>query len=160
MAGFLDETYGVLDERRARWTKRLVLWGLVVVVVGLSLYFGFRNWSQERTIQKFLTLLQQKDYQDAYKMWGCTPDSPCKYYGPDKFTEDWGPESPAANAAALKVVNVDACGAGVVFDVSVPNSDGVGLWVERDTNVISFAPWKRCPGRHLHLWEFLKSRFS
>jgi hypothetical protein len=32
--------------------------------------------------------------------------------------------------------------------------------VERKTDIISFAPWPRCPGAHLQIIRFLKSRFS
>ena len=69
MAGFLD-TYGVVDERRERRTKRIVLWGLAVVIVGATLYFTFHNWRQEQEVKQFFGLLQQKDFQDAYQMWG------------------------------------------------------------------------------------------
>ncbi len=159
MAGYLD-AYGAADERRERRTKRIVLWALVVVVVAAALYFTFRNWRQEQLVKQFFTLLQQKDYQGAYKLWGCTPDTPCKYYPPDKFTEDWGPSSAYADAGAIKIANEDTCGSGVVFTVESPKSQPIGLYVERDSNVITFAPWPRCPGRHLRLWEFLKSRFG
>ena len=160
MDGFLDASYGVKDERKERLIKRIVIWGLSAIVVGLILFFTFRNWSEEREIKRFLALLEQKQYQDAYKLWGCSQDTPCKNYGPEQFNEDWGPASPFANVSAAKIVNVDACGGGVVFDLEVPNAPGVGLWVERDTNIIGFAPWVRCPGRHLQLWQFIKSHFG
>jgi hypothetical protein len=159
MAGYLD-AYGVADEHRERRIKRIVLGGLAIVIVGAALFFTFRNWRQEQVVKQFLELLQQKDYQDAYKLFGCTQDNPCKNYPPERFTEDWGPSSSFASAAAAKITNIDACGDGVVFRIEVPNAENIGLWVERETNVISFAPWVRCPGRHLQLWEFLKSRFG
>ena len=159
MAGYLD-AYGVADEQRERKVKRIVLWGLAGAVVCGALFFTFRNWRQEQVVKQFFTLLQQKDYQDAYKLWGCTQDNPCKYYPAEKFTEDWGPSSPFAAVAVAKIANVEACGGGVVFNIEGPAAQNIGLWVERDTNVISFAPWTRCPGRHLQLWEFLKSRFG
>jgi len=159
MAGYLD-AYGAGEERRERLIKRIVIWGLAVVIAGSALYFTFRNWRQEQVVKHFLSLLQQKQYQDAYRLWGCTQDSPCKYYPPDKFTEDWGPDSSYANAAAAKIDHVDACGAGVVFSISFPQKEPVALWVERDTNIISFAPWPRCPGRHWRIREFVKSLFS
>src|SRR6266852_4333984 len=104
MAGYLD-AYGVSDERRERRTKRIFLWGLAAAIVLSVLYFTFRTWSQERVVKQFLTLLQQKNYQDAYKLWGCTPDTPCKYYPPEKFTEDWGPSSPFSDPSAIKIAH-------------------------------------------------------
>ena len=49
---------------------------------------------------------------------------------------------------------------GVVFDMAYPGADDFGLWVERQSKVISFAPWPRCPGPHLQVWQFLKSHFG
>jgi hypothetical protein len=34
------------------------------------------------------------------------------------------------------------------------------LDIERSTNVISFAPWAECPGRHLHIGTWLRSLFG
>ena len=159
MSGFLD-SYGVDDQRRENRTKKIVLWGLGVLIVGTVLYFTFHTWRQERVIKSFLAALEQKDYHGAYLIWGCTPEDPCKYYPPEKFIEDFGPTGEFAKIVNAKIENVDSCGEGVVFRFSMRIGDGGALWVQRDTNAISFAPWPRCPGRHLHLWEFLKSRFS
>jgi hypothetical protein len=156
MAGFLD-AYGAGDERRERRTKRIVIWGLAALVVLSALYFTFRTWRQEQVVKQFLTLLRQKDYQGAYKLWDCP--APCRYYPPDKFIEDWGPSGTYADVASAHVENVDYCDSGVVFTLVFPKIDPIGLYVLRETNLISFAPWPRCPGPHLHLSEFLK-RFS
>lgn len=160
MARILDENYGVAEARRGRLIKRIVLWGLAAVIVATVGYFSLRTWTERHTVNTFLQDLQQQKYQVAYTMWGCTQDTPCKYYPPEKFTEDWGPSSPYANAAAFKVEHTDFCNDGVVFDLSYPKSDDIGLWVSRSTHVISFAPWTRCPGRHLELGQFFHSLFS
>jgi len=157
MAGYLDE-YGVKDARRERRTKQIVIWGLAAVIVGTSVFFYFRDWSEERVMNRFTTLLKEQKYQEAYKMWE-TPDS-AKFYPPEKFTEDWGPSGAYKNAAAMKIQDVDTCNAGVVFNIAYPGAENFGLWVERSTGVISFAPWPRCPGSHLQVWQFLKSRFG
>jgi hypothetical protein len=160
MGGFLDASYGVAEARRGKLIKRIVVWGGFAVVVGVVLYFWFHNWKQEQTVKQFFSLLEQKKYQEAYAMWGCTADHPCKYYGPEKFIEDWGASSPYANVPSVKIEHEDTCGNGVVFDIEVPNHDPQGLFVDKETNTVSFAPEARCPGRHLQLWEFLKSRFG
>src|ERR1700730_3208318 len=118
MAGYLD-AYGAGDERRERRNKRILLWGLTVVIVTAVLYFTFRDWREERAGKQFLTLLEQKDYQGAYKLWGCSPETPCKYYPPERFTEDFGPSSAFADPAAAKILHVDTCGNGVVFEIAV-----------------------------------------
>lgn len=157
MPGYLDD-YGVVDAKRERRKKQIVIWGLAILLVGTSGFFYFRNWSEERTIDRFFGLLKEQKYSDAYKLWQ-TPES-AKFYPPQKFTEDWGPNGIYKNASSLKIRNVDACNAGVVFWVSYSGAEDFGLWVDRSTGIVSFAPWVRCPGRHLRIWEFLKERFG
>jgi len=158
MAGFLD-AYGVADQRRERLIKRIVLWGGSAVVVAAILYFSLRTHSQERVVSQFFQELEHRQYQDAYKLWGC-PEN-CKYYPPDKFLEDWGPGSQYAKTSSFKIEHVDFCDEGVVFDLSYPNTrEDLGLWVNRSTNFISFYDTPRCPGRHLQLGAFLRSLFS
>jgi hypothetical protein len=155
MAGYLD-AYGVADQRRERRIKRIVIWGLSTAVTVAILYFGLRTRSQEQVMSQFLDELAHQKYQDAYKLWGC-PEN-CKYYPPDKFLEDWGPSGKYAKISHEKIEHVDYCDDGVVFDLNLPDNDG--LWVNRSTNFISFYDSPRCPGRHLQLGAFLKSLFS
>ncbi len=162
MPGFLDSTYGVSDARRERRIKIIVLSTLGILIAGTILFFSFRTYKQERVVKQFVTLLREKNYQEAYKLWGCTQDTPCKYYPPERFTEDWGPAGQYKDAGDAKILNADVCGSGVVFGMKIPNADPFGLWVESSTNILGFAPngWVRCPGPHLQIWEFIKSKFS
>lgn len=159
MAGFLDasETPVSPYEGKRKW---IVLGGVLVVVVGIALYFTFQNLPQERVVKQFFALLADKQYQDAYKLWGCTPEKPCKYYAQDRFLEDWGPNGMYRDATYAQVEYVDSCGDGVVFDVARPGKPEFGLNVDRATNTLGFAVEARCPGPHLHLMEFIKSRFG
>jgi hypothetical protein len=162
MPGFLDSTYGVADARRERRRRRIILWSLTVLIVAGILFFSFHNWKQERVVKQFISLLKQQNYQDAYKLFGCTQETPCKYYPPEKFNEDWGPAGEYKDAGDAKIQNEDVCGSGVIFTVAIPKKAPLGLWVETATNVLGFAPngWDRCPGKHWQIWESLKSRFS
>jgi hypothetical protein len=162
MAGFLDSSYGLAETRRARRIKLVVFWTLGVVILGGILFFTFRNWRQERVVNQFIALIKQQDYQDAYKLWGCTQETPCKYYPPEKFNEDWGPAGQYKDAGEAKIDNEDVCGSGVIFTVLIPKLEPFGLWVESSTNILGFAPngWSRCPGNHLHVREYLKSLFK
>jgi hypothetical protein len=162
MSGFLDPTYGVTEARRTRRIKLIAIWSISIVVVAGILFLTFRNWRQEQVVKQFISLLKQGNYQDAYKLWGCTQETPCKYYPPEKFNEDWGPAGQYKDAGNAKIENVDVCGSGVIFTMDVPKLDPFGLWVESSNNVLGFAPngWARCPGRHLQIWENLKSLFK
>lgn len=158
MAGYM-EGYGAGDEARSRWIKRIFYIGLPAVLVLTGAFFYFRTWTQERALSAFLDTLKQQKYEDAYRMW-CTPEHPCRYYPLEKFKEDWGPEGQYRNLASLKIQSVDYCGEGVVFETTYPDSETFGLWVERETNIISFAPYQRCPGKHLQLGPLLKKIFG
>jgi hypothetical protein len=162
MSGFLDAYEGQAERqyRRTLLVKRVVLWGSLTAIAASILFYAFRTHSQEQVVKQFLDDLRRQQYQEAYRLWGCTPDTPCKYYPPEEFTEDWGPSSRYSNASAFQVEHVDFCNDGVVFDLAYPSMENVGLWVQRSSNVISFAPWPRCPGRHLQLGAFLRSLFS
>jgi hypothetical protein len=159
MAGYLD-TYGVADQRR----ERIVKWSLIIGISTLLLliigYYTFRTHTQERVMAQFIDDLQHQQYMEAYKLWGCPQN--CRLYPADEFLKDWGPGSKMAKASDFKIQHVDYCGDGVVFDLSYPNTDDIGLWVNRSTNIISFyaEDTPRCPGPHMQLGAFLKSLFS
>ena len=159
MAGYLDE-YGVTDARREQNIKHVAIGVVIAAILGASAFFFFRNRAEERVVSAFLSALRNKSYQEAYGMWGCTPQTPCKYYSPERFIEDWGEAGTYKNPVDMKIAHIDACDTGVVFDLSYPGADAAGLWVERQTKILSFAPWARCPGPHLQIIEFLKSRFG
>jgi|SRR5579864_3825638 len=159
MAGYL-EAYGAGEERRARIVKRSLIYTISTLIVLTVLYLWFRNYSQERVVKHFFSLLQEKRYQEAYALWGCTQDHPCKYWGPEKFNEEWGPSSPYSNVPAIKVTHEDSCGNGVVFDIESPKNPPEGLFVDKESNTLSYAPQARCPGPHWQIWEYIKSRFS
>src|SRR5579863_6029225 len=131
MGSYLDAyaAAGQQSERRGKIVKRVAVSALIGAVVATVAYFSLRTWNQEHVVNQFLEDLQRKDYQNAYKLWGCTPETPCKDYTSDKFNEDWGPSSPYSNAAALKVEHIDFCDSGVVFNVTYPHQEELGLWV-------------------------------
>jgi len=162
MPSYLD-TYGEEGARsaaRAKVVKRTIITVLGIALLSVIGYFTFRTHSQEKVVDQFMSDLRQGNYQAAYGLWGCSERTPCKDYTADKFDRDWGPKSAYPNAAQLRVDNVDYCDTGVVFTVTYPQQETVGLWVDRNTNVIGFAPWTRCPGNHLQLKQFFRSLFS
>lgn len=137
------EGYGVEDAKRERITKRIVLAALGAVVVAVILFFTLRNYPQKKQIKAFLAYLEQQDYRNAYRLWGCAPSSPCSDYTFDKFMEDWGPKSGHA-IAAVRIARTRSCSSGVIFILNFSKSDEVDLWVDRKQRNIGFAPWPVC----------------
>jgi hypothetical protein len=143
--------YGAGDEARARRRKLIILSALAIVVVAVTLYTLLHNYREQRAADGFLQALRSHDYQSGYRMWGCTDQNPCRDYTFDRFMADWGPKGTYADPGRLSYGDVDACGGGVVFTIDYPGGEPAGLYVDRSTKVLSFAPWPRCPGRH---WNF------
>ena len=161
MSSYL-EAYGTGEAHRAQVVRRWKIGigvGAVVLVVGLIAYFMFRNYHEESIVNTFLTHLRNGEYQDGYRMWGCTEETPCREYAYPKFYDDWGPKSDHPNAQDAKLGVVQSCGNGVVIQLIYPKGEPVPLFVRSDTDVISFAPWPECPGRHFHLKAWWDSLF-
>jgi hypothetical protein len=135
--------YGVEEAKRERIVKRLVVAALLAIFVAGSLFLFWRNYPQKRQINAFLADLGRQDYRGAYRLWGCTPPSPCSDYTFEKFMEDWGPKS-GRSISAAKIEKIRSCSSGVIFIVSFSQTDEVDLWVDRGQKNIGFAPWPVC----------------
>src|SRR5579864_6915066 len=163
MASYLEE-YGAAEEQRAKRIRLIKNSSMVlaaVIVVALIADAVFKNRSEEQQAKTFVSLLQAHDYQGAYKLWGCSDTHPCPDYPFDKFLEDWGPKSAHADQSPAHIGLSQSCGSGVVIRLDYKGSEEpVTLEVERNTKIISFAPWSECPGRHLHIGAWLRSLFS
>jgi hypothetical protein len=144
MAGYLDN-YGAGEEERIQLIKRLVISVVLIVVTSGILYFFFKNYKQENQAKIFFRMLEQHDYQGAYRLWGCTETSPCRDYPLEKFMEDWGPKSPRADVASYRVRKSRSCGSGVILTVDFGKDQEEKLWVERQDLTIGFSPWPGCP---------------
>ncbi|HTS50007.1 MAG TPA: hypothetical protein VMH05_18795 [Bryobacteraceae bacterium] len=162
MSSYL-EAYGAAEEhhsRRIRLVRNVSIALAAVLLLGLILFFVFRNHSEEQQVKTFVQLLQARNYTEAYRLWGCTESHPCRDYSFQRFQEDWGPAGTHANASSAHITMSQSCGSGVVIRLTYAGSEAVPLWVERSNQVISFAPWEECPGtRHLQLGAFFRSLF-
>ena len=143
MAGYLDQ-YGAGEERRERLIKITVVSIVALIIAGGALYFIFRNYRQEQRVKAFFQLLEAKDYQSAYVLWGCTQQTPCRDYPLSAFMEDWGPQGRAGSVNQHDIVRSRSCGSGVIITVGLANHQEK-LWVERDSLTIGFSPWPSCP---------------
>ncbi len=167
MAGYLEH-YGAAEERKAKQFKRIkrvILALLAVIAVGLIgwlVWLQFRNIGQEQDAKRFLQRLRDRQYRQAYAMFGCTEKQPCPNYSFDKFMEDWGPNSEHADQANAKIGLSQSCGEHVLLRIDYPKAEPVILMVDRKTDAIGFAPpgWVECPGKHWHFWRFIQSLFG
>jgi hypothetical protein len=141
--GYLDR-YGEGDEKRIRITKWIVLSLVTALVAGGALLFVFHNYSQEKQLKRFFTLLEQKDYQNAYPLW-VRNDSDRKGYPYQSFLRDWGPESDHKDVSGYRITRSRSCGSGVILTVDFNKGPEEKLWVERGDLSLSFSPLPGCP---------------
>jgi len=157
MAGYL-ENYGAGDERREKITKTAILGLVALLVAGAVGYIFFHNYPEERQAKRFFELLESRDYKSAYALWGCTDAKPCRDYAMTEFLKDWGPGQ--APASDVEVLDAESCGSGVIVDVQAGKAGDKKLWVERDTHILAFPPFDRCPqGNRIHdFWRNIRYR--
>ena len=168
MPGYLSEDYGIKDERREKIVKRTILSVLILALAGSLTYLAYRSYPAQKRVKLFLQELRNKDYQSAYRLWGCTENSPCRDYTLDKFLEDWGPNSPRADASSAVIEKPSYCGPGgiwyklttslahglgeracdcgpgVIVIVNFGKGDPVPLWYQRSDGTLGFAPDRFC----------------
>ena len=143
MAGYLDN-YGASDAKRERGMKRILLAALGIVVVSLGGYWFLHDFHEKRQVSRFMSLLEEKKYEDAYRLWGCDPAKPCRDYSLVKFMEDWGPKSEHADIAQASVRRTRSCDAGIIQILQFKPGDEVLLYVDRQTRTIGFSPFNYC----------------
>jgi len=146
MSGYLDN-FGASDQRRETILKRIVLVAVIAAVIGGILYFQFRNYREEARLEEFMTLLEQKDFEPAYRLWGCTAETPCPGYPFEKFLQDWGPDSLHPDITAAEITRTRTCSDGIIKTLTFGEDDELWIWVASDDLVIGFAPWPVCNPR-------------
>jgi hypothetical protein len=144
MAGYLA-TYGAGEESRSKLIRRAIFGTLGAFVAAIVLFFGFRNFTARGTMDSFIELLRKQDFKSAHALWGCTDQTPCKNYDFERFMRDWGPESPAKNAASARIEKKATCGGifsntGVMRVYRFDPDYTVNLWYDKSTDTLGFAP--------------------
>jgi hypothetical protein len=151
MPGYLDH-YGAGEDRRNRIVA-LSISGVVAVVVLTALgWYLFEHHHQESQVRQFLAAVKSGDYQTAYRIWGCTPEQPCKTYSIKNLMEDWGGPGAAAGSAPdpslLRILDSESCNNGVLIKVAVNAKRQETLWVDPTRDGLGFAPYPVCPRKN------------
>ena len=130
-------TKGLVAERIAKGAFAAL--AIIALVAGVY-YFFFRNWREERLAVRFFDLLQRQSYEEAYSMWGCSVEQPCRYYPFEEFLEDWGPLAPFGALETYDLGRSYTQPEGVILRYSINREEGDPLWIELDPPAINFAP--------------------
>ncbi len=130
-------TKGLLAERIL---KIIVLTLVLAAVLGPIYYVFFRNWPEERLAKRFFDQLRAEQYAEAYRLWGCSVEEPCRYYPYDEFLEDWGPQAPYGKLNEYSIGRSYTQPNGVILRYQINGEEGDPLWVELEPPKINFAP--------------------
>lgn len=135
------------DPARAK-RKRWIIAGVAfAILLSVYLYFQFRNWPEERVVNRFFQSLEAKDYEKAYGIWMADPNwkqHPNEHsrYRYGEFYLDWGPGGEYGLIKSYKVDGTKRMGTGVVVVTTVnERTEKARLWVERSDKTMSFSPF-------------------
>lgn len=121
---------------------------LAAIVIGVFAYL-YRNWPEERVVDRFCTALVNKDFEKAYSIWLQDPawkQHPQNYpnYSFREFENDWGP---GGEWGIIKSFHIDGSanpkqGSGVVVVVTInERKEPARIWVEKKDKTLTFSPY-------------------
>ena len=115
---------------------RYILLGVLTVLIGFGFYFAFRNYPEERAVSRFLTTLEQGNFQEAYRLWQPSPS-----YSYQDFLNGWGTEGDYGKIREFKILGAKSQGSSlVIVTVKVNNIDPpLDLAVDRQTKGLSYS---------------------
>jgi len=109
---------------------------LAIILISGLFYLLFRNYLEERTVDHFLTTLEQGKYQEAYRIW-----QPAPTYTYENFLHDWGEQGDYGKIREFKVLGSRSKGSDtVIVTVRINNVDPpLELLVDRKTKGLAFS---------------------
>jgi len=109
---------------------------ILVLLIGALLYIRFRNYPAEQAVMRFLTTLQQGNYQAAYRLW-----QPAPSYAYSDFLHDWGEQGDYGKIRTFEILGSEAKGSNtVIVTVRINNVDPpLDLLVDRETKGLAFS---------------------
>lgn len=136
------------DPRRERRTRIIIAVVVAaIMVVGIFAYL-YRNWPEERVVNRFFTALVNKDFEQAYAIWLHDPNWKQHPANPNysfrEFYNDWGP---GGEWGIIKSFHLDGSanpkqGSGVVVVVTInERKEPARIWVEKQDKTLTFSPY-------------------
>jgi hypothetical protein len=132
----------LLDSRPPKPPSALRRYGPVVAVflmgVAILLAYRFRDWTEERAVERFLTAVEQGQYQEAYRLWQPSPS-----YSFNDFLHDWGEQGDYGKIREFEVLGSRSRGStSVVITVRINHVDPpLDIVVDRHTKGLAYSPF-------------------
>ncbi len=146
------QNFGVEEYRRNRAIKWIILSCLAAAILAFAGYVLFHNYPEKRVVTHFLDQVNGRNYDAAYREWGCTPQHPCPNYDRGRFMEDWGPSKKISSP--WKISSVEGCRSFVTVNVQADGSELQSLAVERGNRSLGFAPSPECQEKQWRWKQF------
>ncbi len=118
--------------------KYLPILILILAVVGTLVAYALWDYPEERAVTRFLTTLEQGDYQQAYRLW-----QPSSSYSFDDFLAGWGEKGDYGKIRSFKILGAESKGSEtVVVTVRINGVDPpLKLLVDRKTKGLAYSPY-------------------
>jgi hypothetical protein len=111
---------------------------LVLVLLGIVgfLTYHFWNFRQERALARFLTTIEQGNYQQAYRLW-----QPPQSYTYANFLSGWGPQGDYGKIQSFEILDSESKGQSVLVTVRINGQDPpLKLIVKTKSGGLAYAP--------------------
>jgi hypothetical protein len=111
---------------------------ILILILAALLTYKFYDFREERAATRFLTVLQQGDYPEAYRLWQPSPS-----YSYQDFLHDWGPEGDYGKVRTFRLLSSKSKGPeSVIVTVRINDVDPPrDLLVDRQTKSLAFSPF-------------------
>lgn len=123
---------------RSVFVRYLRLIIIMVVIAGLGMTFFLWDYPEQRAVSRFLTALEQGNYQEAYRLW-----QPAQTYTYDNFLHDWGPQGDYGKIRNFEILGSRSKGqTSVIVTVRINNQDPpLDISVDRQTQGLAYSPF-------------------
>jgi hypothetical protein len=139
------------DTARARRKRIRIAVSIVAVITLAVLAWMYRNWPEERSVNKFFAALERQDYESAYGIYFNDPawrQHQLKYarYPYGDFYRDWGPGGEWGLVKSHRIygsANTKGFGSGgVVVEVVVnERSEHARMFVQKSDKTLTVYPY-------------------
>jgi hypothetical protein len=111
---------------------------LLLIIVGTVSYILLGNFPEERAVSHFLTVLEEGNYREAYRLW-----QPSSTYTYRDFLHDWGDSGNYGKIRTFKILGSQSKGDSTVIVTLTINNEqpALDLVVDRETRGLAFSPF-------------------
>jgi hypothetical protein len=123
---------------RSLFLKLLPLIIFVAFVLSAILAYRLRDYPEERAVSRFLTSLEDGNYQRGYQLWQAVQS-----YSFNDFMRDWGPQGDYGKIRTFTILHSRSKGSNnVIVTVRINNTDPpLEILVDRNTKGLAFSPF-------------------